>query len=104
MKGMSDVSVVLLECDDYNFVARGEEFPMKMIDGDRELINKVLLSATVSCSWTWDMNAWPLPLVPQVVMGLEGRSLIMLFEHKSFKVCGLSAIPALDNVFISAET
>lgn len=66
------------------------------------LFGRPFLVAAEVNSWTWDLNAWPLPGVPCFVVGVDKKKvLIMAVKLEALKAIGASALTALDNFFLS---
>ena len=104
MKSNAAIISVTIE-DDTDFKQKlkdsEEAFPCTLTEKSLKLFNKPFVVAAKESTWSWDKNAWPLPGVPTIIYGLEGRFLLICADYEKLKTKGASALAAVDNFLLS---
>ena len=103
MKAKAAISSVALECADMSFATAEPDvlLPLQVSEAAAETFRRPFLVASEEASWTWDVNAWPLPAVPSILVGLEGKVALLAVEYAQLKKAGATAVSALDNWLLS---
>ena len=99
MTSSAALTSVQLDSESMEWSSKEEElFPLALAASvDVKVFTRPFLCAAAESSWTWDQNAWPLPCVPSIALGREGKAILVCMQYETLKKLGAPALGGLDS-------